>query len=77
MIKERAYDLALLRTYGASNMQLIKIVTCEGIFIVCFAFIVGFLLTKIGLHVLIDVVENGQHQLILKQLPFYEVLQIR
>ncbi len=76
MIKERAFELALLRTYGASNMQLIKMVTYEGLTIVCFAFIVGFLLTKAGLYFLFNFVESGPQQFILQGLPFNQLLQI-
>lgn len=76
MIKERAFDLALLRTYGASNLQLIKIVAYEGLILVGFAFVVGFLFTKAGLYILMTYLENNNQQNILQSLPFNEVLQI-
>jgi len=51
MVKERAFDLAVLRTYGASNLQLIKMVVYEAVFIAFLAFLIGFLCVKIGLSV--------------------------
>ncbi|MEO1032314.1 MAG: ABC transporter permease [Bacteroidota bacterium] len=76
MIKERAFDLALLRTYGASTIQLIKMVTYEGLIIVCFAFVIGFLFANVGLHVLFNYLESGHQQIMLQSLPFNQVLQI-
>lgn len=75
MIKERAFDLALLRTYGASNFQLIKIVSYEAFLVICIAFLVGFGLTQIGMYIAFNVLENAQ-QLMIIQLPINEVLQI-
>ncbi|WP_422107926.1 ABC transporter permease [Winogradskyella sp.] len=76
MIKERAFDLALLRTYGASTIQLIKMVTYEGLIIVCFAFVIGFLFANVGLHVLFNYLESGHQQIMLQSLPFNQILQI-
>lgn len=75
MIKERAFDLALLRTYGASNIQLIKMVGYEGFTIVSFAFIIGFLFTKTGLYFMFHFLESANLD-ILKALPSNQVLQI-
>ena len=49
MVRERAFDLALLRSYGASNFQLIKMVTYEGFAIALAATAFGFLFVKIWL----------------------------
>ena len=76
MIKERSFDLALMRTYGASNLQLIKMVTYEGIVIVGFAFLLGFLITNIGLHFIINYIENSPEQNILQPLASNQLLQI-
>ncbi|WP_299365632.1 FtsX-like permease family protein [Winogradskyella sp.] len=76
MIKERAFDLALLRTYGASNTQLIKMVTYEGLIIICFAFIIGFIFTKAGLYFLFNYLESGYQKTIVQALPISEALQI-
>lgn len=75
MIKERAFDLALLRTYGATNFQLIKQVAYEGLIIGCFAFILGFVLIKVSISFIFKILINYQ-QFTLKQLSFAEVLPI-
>ena len=63
MIKDRAFDLALMRTYGGSNLQLIKLVCYEGLIILTTSFLVGIILTKIGLYYLI-------HELLTKHQSF-------
>ena len=74
MVKERAFDLALLRTYGASNVQLIKMVSYEGLIIVCLAFLAGYALTKTGLYFLVNYLDSGQVQSILKPLSVDQVI---
>lgn len=76
MIKERSFDLALMRTYGASNLQLIKMVTYEGIAIIGIAFLLGFLMTNIGLHFIINYIENSPEQNMLQPLALNQLLQI-
>jgi putative ABC transport system permease protein len=72
MVKERAFDLAILRTYGASTFQLIKMVFYEGLIVVFSSFLLGFLLLKIGFRF----VEASYQQNIFIALPFQDVLQI-
>jgi putative ABC transport system permease protein len=76
MVKERAFDLAILRTYGASNFQLIKMVFYEGLIIVFFSFVLGFMLLKIGLRFMLHFMESNYQQNILQELPFQDILQI-
>lgn len=76
MVKERSFDLALLRVYGAKNLQLIKIIAYEGFIIVCMAFIVGVALSKIGLYLMVNSVETGNSQKILQSIAFHEFFQI-
>ena len=76
MIKERAFDLAILRTYGATNTQMIKMVTYEGLIIVFFAFIIGLLITKIGLYFIFSFAEIGNGSNILHSLPISEITKI-
>jgi len=75
MVKERAFDLALLRTYGASNFQLINMVIYEGFTIVLFAFVIGFILIKTGLYFVFEIVKSDYQHSILQELSFNEVLQ--
>ena len=76
MVKERAFDLAILRTYGASNFQLIKMVFYEGFIVVFSSFLLGFLLLKIGLRFVLYFMKSNEQQNILTALPFQDVLQI-
>ncbi|NQY07397.1 MAG: ABC transporter permease [Flavobacteriaceae bacterium] len=76
MVKERAFDLALLRTYGASNFQLIKMVAYEGFSIVGLAFIVGFLFTKLGLYLMFQFQGNSLQQSLIQELPLQQALKI-
>ena len=76
MVKERAFDLAILRTYGARNFQLIKMVFYEGFIVVFSSFLLGFLLLKIGLRFVLYCMKANAQQNILKALPFQDVLQI-
>ena len=76
MVKERAFDLAILRTYGASNFQLIKMICYEGFLIAFLAFLLGFLLIKIGLGVFVSFVESSYQQNIIKDLSFLDIMQI-
>jgi putative ABC transport system permease protein len=76
MVKERAFDLAILRTYGARNFQLIKMVFYEGFIVVFSSFLLGFLLLKIGLRFVLYFMKSNDQQNILKGLPFQDVLQI-
>lgn len=76
MVKERAYDLALLRTYGASNFQLVKIVGYEGIFIAFCATVFGFILSKFALLLVTLSIEDSLNQAILVGLPLQEIVPI-
>jgi putative ABC transport system permease protein len=76
MVKERAFDLAILRTYGARNFQLIKMVFYEGFIVVFSSFLLGFLLLKIGLRFALYFMKSNAQQNILTALPFQDVLQI-
>ncbi|WP_276166415.1 ABC transporter permease [Zobellia alginiliquefaciens] len=62
MVRERAFDLALMRTYGASNFQLFRIVGFEGMLMVLASLIFGFLFSLIGIHFIIDVFKSQFQQ---------------
>ncbi len=76
MVKERAFDLAILRTYGANNFQLIKMICYEGFLIAFLAFLLGFLLIKVGLGVFVSFIESSYQQNIIKDLSFLDIMQI-
>ena len=75
MVKERAFDLALLRTYGASNFQLIRMVAYEGLVVGILAFALAFILLKTGLYFMFKVLEKEYKQNILQELPLQDYLQ--
>lgn len=76
MVKERAFDLAILRTYGASNFQLVNMVLYEGIFLVFASFLLGFLMLKIGFYIVLHFMNSNYQQNLIKELPFQDILQI-
>jgi putative ABC transport system permease protein len=76
MVKERAFDLAILRTYGASNLQLIKMIFYEGLIIVFSSFLLGFLFLKIGFSFIRHFVNTDYQHNILKELSFKDTYQI-
>ncbi|EAR12972.1 permease [Polaribacter irgensii 23-P] len=76
MVKERAFDLAILRTYGASNFQLMKMVFYEGLIVAFSSFLLGFLLLKIGLGFMFHFMEYNDQQNMLQESLFQDVLQI-
>jgi len=76
MVKERAFDLALLRTYGASNFQLIQMIAYEGLLIGLIAFLFGFIVLKIGLYFMFKILETEYKQNILQELSLQDFLQI-
>ncbi|EDM44496.1 hypothetical protein SCB49_13030 [unidentified eubacterium SCB49] len=76
MVKERSFELALLRTYGASNFQLIRMVAYEGISIGVFAFLLGYALLRMGIFIMFTFFETDFDQYILQQIPYTELLKI-
>ncbi|GLB49707.1 ABC transporter permease [Neptunitalea lumnitzerae] len=59
VVKERTYEIALMRTYGANRLQLFFIVFIEGIVIGVVGYILGICLSKLGLWFLKNYMETG------------------
>lgn len=59
MVKDRAYELALLRTYGASRIQLFLVVVLEGIYTGILGMVFGFLLSRVGMQMLTNYTEEN------------------
>jgi len=76
MVKERAFDLAILRTYGASNFQLIKMVLYEGLIIAFLAFVIAYLFVKIGLAIVLNFMVASNQQNLLVNLPYQELVYL-
>ncbi|HAX14769.1 MAG TPA: hypothetical protein DCX87_04070, partial [Leeuwenhoekiella sp.] len=75
MVRERAFDLALMRTYGASNFQLVHIVGYEGFLLVMVSLLVGVLLSQLGLHFAFSAFKSGYNQDILLKLPYAQMVK--
>ncbi|WP_067147884.1 ABC transporter permease [Pseudotamlana agarivorans] len=75
MVKERAFDLALLRTYGAQPLELIKIVSYEAFFVGIIASIFGLALSQIGLYVMVEMLSTNYQQALQTPLPINNYLQ--
>ncbi|MEC7782111.1 MAG: FtsX-like permease family protein [Bacteroidota bacterium] len=75
MVRERAFDLALMRTYGASNFQLVCIVAYEGFLLVMVSLLVGALLSQLGLHFAFSAFKSGYNQDILLKLPCTQMVK--
>lgn len=75
MVRERAFDLALMRTYGASNIQLFRIIGFEGILMVLASLFFGFLFSLIGLHFIVNLFESHFQQDIILTFSTDQMLQ--
>ncbi|CAZ98508.1 ABC transporter permease [Zobellia galactanivorans] len=75
MVRERSFDLALMRTYGASNFQLFRIVGFEGILMILASLFFGFLLSQIGLHFMVNVFKSQFQQDIILTFSTNQILQ--
>ncbi|MET2986010.1 ABC transporter permease [Aureibaculum conchae] len=62
MVKERAKELALIRTYGASRNKLILLVFSEGLLVGVFSFFLGVLLATFGLQTIISLIKDTYKQ---------------
>ena len=62
MVKERAKELALVRTYGASRNTLIKLVFSQGFIIGMFSYIIGVLFAFFGIQAVFTSVKNTYKQ---------------
>ncbi|RNL80672.1 ABC transporter permease [Sinomicrobium pectinilyticum] len=58
-VRERKYEMALLRTYGASQWQLLLSMLVEGLLIGLVGFVGGILLSRLGLLVLGGYIEES------------------
>lgn len=76
MVWDRAFDLALMRTYGAHRFQLVKMIAYEGFLIAGTAFVLGVLLSQIGVLFIFKMIKTQYQQNIPLELRYHELLQI-
>lgn len=62
MVKERAKELALIRTYGASRNKLILLVFSEGLLVGLFSFLFGVLLATLSLQSIFSLIKDTYKQ---------------
>lgn len=62
MVKERAKELALIRTYGASRNSLILLVFSEGLLVGLFSFILGVVLATVSLQAIFSLIKDTYKQ---------------
>ncbi|MAU16775.1 MAG: permease [Muricauda sp.] len=75
MVRDRAFDLALMRSYGANTFQLIKMVAYEGFVIAGIAFVFGVLISQIGVFFIFEMITDQYKQTMPLQLGFQELSQ--
>lgn len=62
MVKERAKELALIRTYGATRNTLILLVFSEGLIVGLFSFLLGVLFATFGLQTIFSLIKDTYKQ---------------
>lgn len=58
-LKERKYELALIRTIGGSRKSLFTLILYEGLIIAILGFVIGLILSRVGLLVLSNFMEDS------------------
>lgn len=62
MVKERAKELALIRTYGAKRNKLILLVFSEGLLVGVFSFFIGVLIATFSLQAIFSLIKDTYKQ---------------
>jgi putative ABC transport system permease protein len=60
-LKERKYELALMRTMGGTRAVLFTLILLEGLLMVFGGILIGLLISRLGLYFLSNVMENQFH----------------
>jgi putative ABC transport system permease protein len=60
-LKERKYELALMRTMGGTRSKIFALILLEGLVLVVLGYIVGLLLSRLGLVVLSSFIKDKFH----------------
>ncbi|ELR69410.1 hypothetical protein C900_05100 [Fulvivirga imtechensis AK7] len=60
-LKNRKYEMALMRAYGASRWQVVWLVVQEALLLTGLGFLCGLLISRTGLWLLSSTVENSYH----------------
>ena len=60
-LRERQYELAILRTLGGRRIQLFILILLEGLFMVVLGLIIGLVLSRVGIILLSDMANDSFH----------------
>lgn len=60
-LKDRQYEMALMRTYGATRWQLVWLTLQEGLLLTFGGFIIGIVCSRLGLALVSTLMENQYH----------------
>ena len=60
-LRERQYELAILRTLGGRRIQLFTLILLEGFFMVALGLIIGLVLSRVGITLLSDMAKDSFH----------------
>ncbi len=60
-LKERIYEMALMRTLGASRLQLAMLVVLESLWLCLAGYVSGLVLSRVGLWIISKIIENEYH----------------
>ena len=60
-LRERQYELAILRTLGGRRIQLFILILLEGFFMVALGLIIGLALSRVGITMLSDIAKDSFH----------------
>ncbi len=60
-LRERQYELAILRTLGGRRIQLFVLILLEGLFMVALGLIIGLVLSRVGITLLSDMAKDSFH----------------
>lgn len=60
-LRERQYELAILRTLGGRRIQLFILILLEGFFMVALGLIIGLVLSRVGIMLLSDMAKDSFH----------------
>ena len=60
-LRERQYELAVLRTLGGRRIQLFILILLEGFFMVALGLIIGLVLSRVGITLLSDMAKDSFH----------------
>jgi len=60
-LKEREYEMALMRSYGATRWQLVRLVLQEGMLLSLAGLLLGLIVSRVGLWLVHQLVENSYY----------------